>query len=164
MKAKLHVTRGAMECLNMEKKELTKRFLALKDAYLELVEKYGPLMVEKETLENDIEALNSSVEDLTTEIAHQLFLGFDFNFEKLDNIIAAKTMRQTHAATMGDGEVMMEETDQPACILNALSTVEHTVRSGEDNVKGAPHIYSLLATRMSSLKSILELKLEVATN
>lgn len=72
--------------------------MASEDAYLELVEKYDPLLVEKEALENDIEALRSSVEELIVEIDHQLFIGFeiicdavkaitpDFDFKKLDEI------------------------------------------------------------------------------
>lgn len=95
-----------MEHQNIEKKELTKKFLALEDTYLEIVEKYGPLLVEKDTLEIDVEALRSNVDELTIEIDCQLFLGFeimcdvvrtialDFDFKKLNDIAATETMRQ----------------------------------------------------------------------
>lgn len=68
LKAKLHIARGAIERQNTKMRELTKKLMAFEDAYLDLLEKYSPLLVEKETLEKDAIALRSNVGELTTEV------------------------------------------------------------------------------------------------
>lgn len=84
--------------------------MAFEDAYLDLIEKYDPLLVEKETLEKGVDISRSNVEELTVEINCQLFLGFkiihdvvkaitlDFGFKKLNEIAVAEAMHQAQAA------------------------------------------------------------------
>lgn len=45
-----HIANDTRACQEFEKRELTKKFLTSEDAYLELIEKYDFLMVEKESL------------------------------------------------------------------------------------------------------------------
>lgn len=40
------------------------------------MEKYGPLIIKKETLEKDVDALRSNVDEITAEVNRQLSLSF----------------------------------------------------------------------------------------
>lgn len=68
LEAKLCDVPTVEECWYVNTKELSKKFLASKDAYLELIERCGHLLTKKEKLEKDVEVLKSNMEELTSKI------------------------------------------------------------------------------------------------
>lgn len=64
----MHDACNAEERWYAKSRDLNRKFRASEDAYLDLIGRYGPLLTKKERLENNIEALKSSVEELTYAI------------------------------------------------------------------------------------------------
>lgn len=148
LEAELHFAQTIEECKDAEKKELSKKLLASKDAYLELIEWYILFLPKKEKLKKDVGVLQSSVEELTMEINHQLFLGFEimrdtikeimpnFEFKRLDKITAAKATHHAQVTTLEEGEEGLEDLIMPIAPSNVLIVVEQNVQVMEGSAQG----------------------------
>lgn len=155
LKVELRVAYTIKELKVVEKKELSKKLLASKDAYQELVEKYSPLLVKKEKLKKGIGELQSSIEELITEINPQLCLGFeimrdaikeimlDFDFKRLDEIVSVEATRCAQFTTPKEGEEGLEDLVMPTAISSVPVVVEQTTQVMEGSAQGIPIIIHL---------------------